>query len=115
MPPTFADRVQHILEAIADRENILKEKDREAFAADRLTRLAVERALEIISEASRHIPKELKEREATIAWRRMADLGNRLRHVYHRIDADVLWDIVKQDLPALRLFLNRVIRDEQAK
>ena len=115
MPPTFADRVQHILEAIEDCENILKKTDREAFAKNRLIRLAVERALEIISEASRHIPKEFKEREATIAWRRMADLGNRLRHVYHRVDPDVLWEIVKQDLPALRLLLNRIIRDEQAK
>ena len=74
MPPTLADRVQHMLEAIEDCENILRAKNRRAFATDRLTRLAVERALEIISEASRHIPKELKEREATIAWRRMADL-----------------------------------------
>ena len=69
MPPTLADRVQHMLEAIEDCENILRAKNRRAFATDRLTRLAVERALEIISEASRHIPKELKEREATIAWR----------------------------------------------
>ena len=112
MPPTLADRLQHILQAIDDCEAILKRQNREAFATDRLSRLAVERALEIISEASRHIPKELKEREATIAWQRMADLGNRLRHVYHRIDPDVLWDVVKQDLPALRLLLNQTIRDQ---
>jgi uncharacterized protein with HEPN domain len=115
MPPTLADRLQHVLEAIDDCQNILNERDQEAFARDRATRLAVERALEIISEASRHIPKELKERDATIAWRNIADLGNRLRHVYHRVDPNVLWDIVRRDLPALRLFLNQVIRDEQAK
>jgi len=45
----------------------------------------------------------------------MADLGNRLRHVYHRIDPDVLWDVVNQDLPALRRFLNQIIRDDQVK
>jgi uncharacterized protein with HEPN domain len=48
-------------------------------------------------------------------WRRMADLGNRLRHAYHRVDPDVLWEIVERDLPALRLLLDRMIRDEQAK
>jgi uncharacterized protein with HEPN domain len=115
MPPTLADRIQHILEAIEDCENILAEKDRAAFATDRLTRLAVERALEVISEASRHIPSELKKRETAITWQRMADLGNRLRHVYHRVDPNVLWDVVKQDLPPLRSFLNQIIRDEQAK
>ncbi len=115
MPPTLADRVQHILEAIEDCERILAQKDRSTFAGDRLIRLAVERALEVISEASRHIPNEIKQREATIAWQRVADLGNRLRHTYHRVDPDILWDIVRNDLPPLKLFVNRIIRDEQAK
>jgi uncharacterized protein with HEPN domain len=115
MPPTLADRVQHILEAIEDCERILAQKNRSTFADDRLTRLAVERALEVVSEASRHIPTEMKKRETTIAWQRMADLGNRLRHAYHRIDPDILWNIVENDLPPLKLFVNRIIRDEQAK
>jgi len=115
MPPTLADRVQHILEAIEDCQGIMAQKNRKTFADDRFTRLAVERALEVISEASRHIPNEMKKREATIAWQRMADLGNRLRHAYHRIDPGILWDIVKNDLPPLKLFVNRIIRDQQAK
>ena len=115
MPPTLADRVQHILEAIEDCQGIIAQKNRNTFSGDRLTRLAVERALEVISEASRHIPDEMKKREATIAWQRMADLGNRLRHAYHRVDPDILWDIVQNDLPPLKLFVNRIIRDEQTK
>jgi uncharacterized protein with HEPN domain len=77
-------------------------------ASDQLLRLAVERSLEIISEASRHIPDELKAQETRIAWHRMADLGNWLRHAYHRVDADLLWNIAKNDLAPLKSFIQRV-------
>ena len=57
------------------------------FEADLMLRMAVERLFEIISEASRFIPEDMKAKEKDIAWQRMADLGNWLRHAYHRIDA----------------------------
>jgi len=51
-----------------------------------MLRLAVERLLETISEALRHIPVDMKAKEPKINWRRLADLGNWLRHAYHRTD-----------------------------
>jgi uncharacterized protein with HEPN domain len=56
--------------------------DREAFAADLRTVYAVTRCLEIISEASRRLPEELKARHPAIAWRQMAAAGNVYRHNY---------------------------------
>lgn len=111
MPPTLGDRLVHILDAIDTIERCLGDKHKQDFAANLPLRLAVERAFEIISEASRHIPDEMKERETQIAWRRMADLGNWLRHAYHRIDADILWGIAKNDLDALKAFVERVVRE----
>jgi uncharacterized protein with HEPN domain len=99
VPPTLADRVRHILQASEDIEALLARTDRKTFATDRLGRLAVERALEIISEASRHIPADLKDTETGIAWQRMADLGNRLRHASYRVDPDIVWGVVNDDLP----------------
>jgi uncharacterized protein with HEPN domain len=58
MPPTLADRLVHILTAIDAIQTMLARKTREDFAADCPLRLAVERALEIICEASRRIPKK---------------------------------------------------------
>lgn len=57
MPPTVADRLRHIHQAIVEIELLLANKSRQEFADDRLLRLATERLLETVSEASRHIPK----------------------------------------------------------
>jgi uncharacterized protein with HEPN domain len=113
MPPTLADRLHHVLHAIENIEQFLGGKGQEDFAADQLVRMAVERSLEIVSEASRRIPAEVKAREAQIAWQRMADLGNFLRHAYHDVNSDILWRIVKEDLPPLKAFAERIMREER--
>jgi len=113
VPPTLADRVHHILEAIEDIERILSGKSQQEFAEDRFLRVGIERLFEIISEASRHIPEEMKTSATHIAWHRMADLGNWLRHAYHRIDPGILWSIFKNDLPPLRAFVEQIVRDEE--
>lgn len=79
-----------------------------SFAADVMLRMAVERLLEIISEASRHIPPEMKNTEPNINWRRLADLGNWLRHAYHRTDPGILWDMIENDLEPLKIFVKRI-------
>ncbi len=72
------------------------------FAKDRLTHYAVLRALEIISEASRHVTKEIKARHPAIQWRAMADAGNVYRHVYHNVDLEFVWRTVVEFLAPLR-------------
>jgi len=76
-----------------------------------VTRLAVERLIEVISEASRFIPPELKDKEPGINWRGLADLGNRLRHACHRTDAGLLWSMVENDLEPLKQFLEKIAKE----
>ncbi|GAB5507531.1 MAG: hypothetical protein Rhirs2KO_26940 [Rhizobiaceae bacterium] len=61
--------------------------------SDRAVRAAFERFLEIISEASRHIPENMKAIEPEIEWRSIAAIGNQLRHGYRQLDLGILWDI----------------------
>ena len=68
------------------------------FSADRDTRLIIERALEIISEASRHLPAEMKRLRTDIPWQQIANLGNVLRHTYHAVSSKIIWDIVHEHL-----------------
>ena len=110
MRPTVAERLAHIDEAIDNIRQMLAGRTRAAFVEDMMLRLAVERSLEIISEASRHIPADLKAKEQTINWRRLADLGNWLRHAYHRTDAGILWDMVQNDLEPLKTFVGRMVK-----
>ncbi|MGO9544307.1 MAG: DUF86 domain-containing protein [Rhodomicrobium sp.] len=69
---------------------------------NRLLRWGIERGLEIVSEASRSIPEDLKSKYPATPWRRIADFGNRLRHAYHDVDTVAVWKIVQQDLDDLK-------------
>jgi uncharacterized protein with HEPN domain len=74
----------------------------EAFRDDMRTVYAVTRCLEIISEASRRLPDEVKTRHPSIAWKDMAGAGNVYRHDYEDVAAKLVWDTVQLALPALR-------------
>lgn len=112
MPPTLGDRLSDILKNIERIGITLKDVDRAALAADWGKVMILERAFEIICEASRHIPPETRQRTSNIDWRRMNDLGNRLRHAYTNIDIGILLQIVEADLPPLKTFVERILAEE---
>jgi uncharacterized protein with HEPN domain len=72
---------------------------REAFAGEPMRRLAIIRALEVISEASRHLPEDLKARHSEIHWRAVGDAGNVYRHGYDTLDPDRVWETAVRALP----------------
>jgi uncharacterized protein with HEPN domain len=92
---------------------MLMNKTREEFTNDVQSRLAVERALEIICEASRHVPNKVKAQRKDIDWQRMVGFGNLLRHAYHNVDPQVVFDIVENDLPPPTGFAEHVLREEE--
>lgn len=94
-------RIGDVRQAIVDINTLLDGKTFADVERDRVVRAAFERFLEIISEASRHIPEELKARRPDIPWHQIAGIGNHLRHAYHRSDAEVLWNVYLHDLGAL--------------
>ena len=86
-------RLRDIVDAIEQIDKLLAGQRFSDLEADRVLKAAFERFLEILSEASRHIPDDLKQRAPEIPWRRIGDIGNHLRHAYHRTDAEILWNI----------------------
>jgi uncharacterized protein with HEPN domain len=114
MPPTLADRLVHILSAIEAIQSALANKKLDDIKSDLMLRLAIERSFEIICEASRRIPDQAKARHPEIDWRGMVDFGNELRHAYHRVDPTTLWQIAHRDLPPLKAFAERVMRESGA-
>ncbi len=81
--------------------------DLTAFRDDLRTVYAVTRCLEIISEASRRLPNEMKARHPSIAWKNMAGAGNVYRHDYEDVAADQVWEAVKLALPSLRVVIEQ--------
>lgn len=110
MPPTVEDRLRDIPEAITDIESVTKSLSFDQFVAERTPRLAIERLLEIICEASRFIPDQIKQAEPGIDWRKMIDFGNPLRHAYHMTKAEIVWDIIQTHLPPLKSCAERHLR-----
>ena len=78
-----------------------------SFQEDVRTLYAVTRCLEIISEASRRLPDELKQRHPEIGWKRMAGAGNIYRHDYEDVVASFVWHTAQRDLPALRIIVEQ--------
>ncbi len=81
--------------------------DYDAFQKDTRTLYAVTRCLEIISEASRRLPAELKARHPDIAWKDMAGAGTVYRHNYEDVAAKLVWDTVQLALPPLQEVVTR--------
>jgi len=73
----------------------------ETFAEDERTLYAVTRCLEIVSEAVRRLPDDLKSRHPDVPWKRIAGAGNIYRHDYEDVLASILWDTVRDHLHTL--------------
>jgi len=94
-------RLADILAAAEGIAQSLKGKTLEQYKNDWPTRAAIERGFEIISEASRHLAVETKDRHPDIPWAKVAAIGNILRHEYHRVAADALWALAHDELLTL--------------
>lgn len=94
-------RLAEIIEAIDRLHEVVGGASFDALEGDWQRQWLIERGLEIISEASRRLPESLKARYPEIPWRKVASIGNVLRHDYGNVSAPLLWKVVKEDLPVL--------------
>jgi uncharacterized protein with HEPN domain len=100
-----------ILDAIAGIEDAVAGKTLADFEKEWLLKHGVQRGIEIISEAARHVPPELKDRRPEIPWKQIIAMGSVLRHDYHRIANPILWRVVTDDLPPLRVAVHALKGD----
>jgi uncharacterized protein with HEPN domain len=108
-------RLTDIIEAIERIHGVLKDISLETFENDWQRQWLVERGVEIISEASRHLGDDLKARHPEIPWQKVAGIGNVLRHNYESIAAPVIWKLAQADLPALEKACRAELASEQGR
>lgn len=106
---TALQRLQDISDAIARIELYTGGKSYADFVADLMLRDSVERNIERLSEASRHLPTTLTEGESEIPWRAIADIGNVFRHAYDDVNAEMIWRVVVRDLGPLKIAIQNMI------
>ena len=95
---SLVPRLTDIVEAIERIQDVLKNISLEAFETDWQRQWLVQRGVEIISEASRHLTDEMKARHPGIPWQKVAGIGNVLRHNYENVAAPVIWKLAQTDL-----------------
>jgi uncharacterized protein with HEPN domain len=108
-------RLTDIIEAIERVHGVLADVSLEAFENDWQRQWLVERGVEIVSEASRHLPDDMKARNPEIPWQKVAGIGNVLRHNYENIAAAVLWKLAQVDLPTLEKVCRSELAVEQGR
>jgi len=106
---TPVERLRDITQCIGKIGQFLEGRTFEDFTNDAMLHDAVVRNLEIISEASRHVTDALKAEVPEVPWRKVADMGNWLRHAYEKTEDAILWETIQAGLPALDAAVKRLL------
>jgi len=93
--------LQHIIDAIAQIEEYVKEIDEDAFNMNHLVQDGVIRQIIVIGEAVKLLSDDLRKKYDEVSWQDIAGMRDKLVHRYFGIDLEKVWDTVKEDLPAL--------------
>lgn len=108
MPRNFKVYLEDILEATAKIRQFTVGFTLEKFSADTKTFDAVIRNLEIIGEAIKKVPEDMRKKYPDVEWKKIAGLRDILIHEYFGIDVEIVWDIVQNKLPPLEKQLGRL-------
>jgi len=105
----YTDYVQDILDSINDIENFIEGMNFNDFKNDRKTINAVIRSIEVIGEASKKIPKSIRERHPDIPWKKIAGMRDKLIHEYFGIDLEILWKVAKEEIKKLEPEIKQIL------
>jgi len=107
--------IRDIISAMESIERFVEGMSLEKLMQDDKTSSAVIRKFEIIGEATKRLPDELKEGYLDIPWKRMAGMRDRLIHAYFGIDYELVWDAIKADIPNIKPKLQRILAGFEAR
>jgi uncharacterized protein with HEPN domain len=102
MAKTIRPALHDVLTTIDGIEKAVVGKSLDDYRSDWVLRHALQRGVEIVSEACRRIPEPLRQTQPEIPWRSITGIGNVLRHEYESVSDEIIWNVVQTHLGPLR-------------
>jgi len=103
--------VKDMIENMEKSEIFVKDLNYEDFVSDEKTHYAVIRCIEIIGEAAKHIPQEIRKKYPEIPWKDMAGMRDKVTHFYFGINLEKVWLVVKKDIRELKPLIKEVLEE----
>ena len=101
--------VKDILDCISKIEEFVKDISYDDFVNDDKTSSAVVRKLEVIGEATKNIPKEIRQKYKELPWSDMAGMRDKVIHFYFGVDYEVVWKVIKERLPEIKPYIEKIM------
>jgi uncharacterized protein with HEPN domain len=108
MKKEFLDYIEDIIKAMDDATSFVKGMNYDGFVTDRKTVFAAIRALEIIGEATKNIPFEIRSQYPSIPWKEMAGMRDKVIHEYSGVDIKRVWQTIVSDVPELKPLFEKI-------
>lgn len=103
--------IKDILKYMERAEKYIGGLNFEEFIKDNKTCDAVIRCIEIIGEATKNVPDDMRKKYPSIPWRDMAGMRDKIIHGYFEVDCETVWLVVKEEIPKLKPMITKVIKD----
>ena len=111
MKRTYKDYILDAITSIQEIEEFTKGMRFETFVKDKKTINAVIRSLEVMGEALKKIPLELKEKYPEIPWKYITGMRDKLIHEYHGVDLEIVWEVIKREIPPLKPKFEELLKE----
>jgi len=98
-----------ILKAMESIEEFVKDMSFEQLRSDDKTSSAVIRKFEIIGEATKQIPDDIKQRHPNVPWKDMSGMRDRLIHIYFGVDYNLVWTAIKERIPQVKPLIKKIL------